>query len=734
MMNPELENAEQEKVDQPLAQTIEVPKVQETESSPKEVTNKLPEQESKMPLVDVVESAIEVENVAEVPLTAEMPESEPELEQALEIISEQELVTPVELVSENTEAPEINIPLAQTEELLVETETTPKGESLIIEDAEHPADLLEEESELDVVEDLPDFANLNKEELLKIALKASVEKEVVEALQIFKAIKPFFEHHISEEKNLAMSKYIEEGGDKDGFEFKGDGAKEQFNQAYNELKHRKEETRKRQEAEKLENLKKKEAILEEIKKLNDSEETENSLRRLKDLQSEWKKIKNVPKEQLENLWESYRVLNEIFYDRLSINNELKELDRSKNLDQKIELISRLSELVGETNIKKALISIKRIQEEWRYIGPVPKEASDDLWNRFKAEGDKVFGFIKQKTEEMEVVRQQNLVLKQELLAKAKEIAQTQTTRIKEWMDKSNAANELMEAWKKIGHVPMAMRDAIWTEFRDARNTFYTNKNNYFKTLHTERNANLKAKEALCVRAEAISANPIDWNKQTDELKKMQEEWKKIGQAPDKVNDAVWKRFRTACDSFFTQKSERYASQQQEQLQNLEAKNALIAKLESMLTVESNQSVFADLKQIQTEWNALGYVPAAQKDAVIRKYNDLLDKLYSKHKQLNKEMRDDRDKQNFEYLATSPNGAAKLQREEKILQERIKGLKKDIETWDNNLGFFKMGNSKNPLAEQIHTKIDLAQKLIKSLEDKLKALKALRNKPTEPVNN
>jgi peptidase E len=489
---------------------------------------------------------------------------------------------------------------------------------------------------------------------------------------------------------------------------------------YIELKQRKEDARKRQEAEKMENLAKKEAILEEIKKLTDDEETSNSLKRLKELQSEWKTIKNVPKEHVDRLWESYRVLNEIFYDRLSINNELKDLDRSKNLDHKIELISKVSELTKEDNIKKALISVKKYQEEWRFIGPVAREASDDIWNRFKAEVDKVYTIIKARTEEMELVRQTNLEAKKVLLDQAKALSTFQTQRIK----------ELMEQWKKIGHVPMAVRDQVWNEFRDARNSFYANKNVFFKTMHAERNANLKAKEDLCIKAEGIAANPIDWNKQTDELKKLQEAWKKIGHAPDKVNDAVWKRFRSACDLFFEKKSERYASQQSEQIQNLAGKQALIEKLEGLSTAENTQNIFAELKQIQTDWNAIGFVPVAQKESVNKKYNDLLDKLYGKHKQLNRDMREDRDKQSFELLAGSPNGLQKLQREEKILQERIRGMKKDIETWDNNLGFFKSGNSKNPLAEQMQAKIEIAQKHIAGLEDKLKALKALKNKPAE----
>jgi len=592
------------------------------------------------------------------------------------------------------------------------------------------AELSEEEHEIATLEELPDFANLKKEELLQLAETAIAEKEINEAISILKAIKPTLEHIWQEEQAIALEKYMEEGGDKDSFEFKGDGSKDRFNNAFKVIKQKKEEARLRQEAEKLANLKQKEAILEEIKKLNDGEETAGSLNRLKELQADWKKIKHVPKENADELWERYRVLVEIFYDRLSINNELKDLDRSKNLDAKIELIAQVSHLTKEENsIKKILINVKKLQEDWRNIGPVAKEASDDIWNRFKAEVDKVFDYIKSKSAEVEAERTANLNAKNELLATAKELSNFKSIKIKEWMEKTTISNELMESWKKIGHVPMAAREQVWNEFKDARNTFYTNKNQFFKTLHTERNNNLKAKESLCEIAESIANQPIDWAKQTDELKKLQESWKKIGPAPDKVNDAIWKRFRSACDLFFEKKAERYASVKEEQEKNLALKNDLIQKLESLLTQELSNP-FQDLKQIQNEWSAIGYVPNASKDAVHKKYTELLDKLYGKYKQLNREIRLEKDKESFEQLASSPNGNQKLQREEKILGERIKGMKKDIETWENNLGFFKSGNAKNPMAEQIIQKIEIAKKHIQGLEEKMKVLKDLKKQKPE----
>lgn len=632
-----------------------------------------------------------------------------------------------ELENVNPETEVQEVPVVESSSEVANTNATPEvvetHAEITLETIDNQSD--ETEHELDVVEELPDFSSLPKEELLQVALRAAAEKEVDEAISVLKAIRPLLEHQLQEEQALALSKFLEEGGEKDNFEFRGDGSREKFNEAFRGLKQKKEEARRKQEEEKTANLRRKEAILDEIKKLNDTEETEGSLAKIRELQSEWKKIKHVPKEQIEPLWERYRILLDIFYDRLSIYNELKDLDRTKNLDHKIELLAQVSKLlVEETSIKKMLISVKKYQEEWRNIGPVSKDASEDIWNRFKAEVDKVYELIKSKTAEIDAERQANLEAKKELLAKAKELANFKTVRIKDWMEKSTFSNELMEQWKKIGHVPMAVRDSIWNEFREARNVFYSSKNQFFKTMHAERNANLKAKEVLCERAENIAANPIDWAKQTEELKRLQEDWKKIGPAPDKVNDAVWKRFRLACDGFFAKKAERYASVKEEQTQNLEAKRALIARLENLAASEV-ENAFPEMKQIQSEWNAIGFVPMGQKDAINKQYNDLLDKLYGKYKQLNRDMRQERDRENFEILASSPNGGQKLQREEKVLLERIRNLKKDIETWDNNLGFFKSGNAKNPMAEQIHSKIEIAQKHIKGLEEKLKVLRDLK---------
>ena len=597
--------------------------------------------------------------------------------------------------------------------------------AIVTEDHVENIELSEEEKEIESISDdeMPDFANFTKEQLVETAIEAVKTKELLEATRIIKAIKPILDHLLQEEYNAVLAKFVEEGGLKDDFSFtSNDKSREQFNAASKELKQKKADEKARQEAEKLDNLKKKQLLLERIKALTEAEETKDSLSKLKELQAEWKLIRNIPKEHIEKLWESYHLYIHNFYDNLSMFNELKDLDRRKNLDQKIDLTKKVSELALEPSTKKVIILLKKYQEEWKIIGPVPQESNEDIWNRFKQECDRIYEMIKAVMAENERKREENLAAKKELLAKALELSNIHTARIKDWMEHSTAANQLMEEWKKIGMVPMKYKESLWEEFRSARNKFFNNKNEFFKKLHAERNNNLKVKTDLCEKAESISANPIDWNKQTDELKKLQEAWKTVGPVHEKISDAIWKRFRTACDGFFEKKAQHYAGQVEEQKQNLEIKNGLLAELETLLAREDGANIINELKALQEQWNKAGFVPMNAKEAINKKYNELTDKVFNKFKQAHTAMRDMKDRGHFEALLNSPNGGERLKREERFIQEKIRGMKSDIDTWENNLGFFAKSKGENPMVEQIKDKIAGAQKQIKQLEDKMKLIR------------
>lgn len=588
---------------------------------------------------------------------------------------------------------------------------------------QHEETHAEDESH-EIEHELPDFKTLSKEELMAFAQKSVDEMGAELAIKVLRDIKPVLDELLEDEMQKALAKFIEDGGNKDDFEYKTNTEiTEQYNQLYKQAKQKRDDEKKRIDAERSQNLHKKLAILEEIKKLTEEDEQEGSFKKLKELQSEFKAIRNIPKESIETLWESYKILEHKFFDRLTINNELKDLDRRKNLGYKIELIEKVSQLLDEMSPKRALISLKKFQEEWRGIGPVPKEANEDIWSRFKGQCDAVYEKVRAIQAENEKVREENLAKKKELLAKALELSNFASTKTKEWVDKTAVANELMEAWKQIGMVPLKYRESIWEEFRNARNEFFNKKNTFFKNMNAERNNNLKVKNDLCEKAEAIAANPIDWGKQTEELKKLQESWKKSGPVHEKISEVLWKRFRQACDLFFEKKAAHFSSQIEEQKNNLEVKTGLLTRLENLLQQEQSENLIGELKDIQETWNKTGFVPMSDKALISAKYNELNDKVFARFKEASNAMREHKEKSQWEAMLNSPNGVQRIKREERILMERIKGIKSDMDTWDNNLGFFgKSNKGENPMVKQIEEKIAIARKNVGQLEEKLKALR------------
>jgi hypothetical protein len=635
-----------------------------------------------------------------------------------------------EMLSTTDGQPELN-PLPSVEVRVSESTAADTIEEIRIttldmaEDAEHNADD-QELDQLDEEEHTVRFNTLSKDELIAEARKLLDETDTEAALKTLKSVKLALDVALQEEYNTALNTFIEEGGEKDDFEFKSNlSIRDTFDDVYRSLKKRKADEKARQEAERLENLKKKEEILGRIKQLAEEEENEGSLKQLKELQTEFKQIRNIPKEHVDRLWETYHILVHKFYDRLSIFNELKDLDRKKNLGLKIDLIQKVSELTQETSAKRAIILLKKYQEEWRGIGPVPAESNDEIWNRFRQQCDAVYSMIKAVQAEQEKIREANLEAKKAVLVQALELSNFNSQKPKEWVQQTDTANRLMEEWKKIGMVPLKQRESLWDEFRNARNRFYANKNTFFKTLQAERTKNLKLKTDLCEKAEAIAANPVDWMKQTDELKKLQDTWKNVGYIHDKLSEPIWKRFRTACDLFFEKKAAHFATQVEEQKQNLVAKQSLILQLEALLNKEDGPGIIDELKNIQENWNKLGFVPLSEKEKISKQYNELNDKVFQKFKQASDAVKTIREQGHLEALLQSPNGLQKVKREERILIERIKGLQNDILTWDNNMGFFSKGNKgENPMAKQIEEKIAVAQKHMAQLEEKLKRIRSI----------
>jgi hypothetical protein len=568
-----------------------------------------------------------------------------------------------------------------------------------------------------------DYSVMDMSALLNAA-RESLNHPPRETIRAIESIRPYFDDLLRKEKKDALQDFLDKGGSADEFVFEKDELRDQLNKIFHTAQEARAEERRRIEEEKQENLKRKQHIIGRLKEITDTDETEKSIEEVKSLQKEWKEIRAIPREHAQELWDSFTFLLDKFYDNHSINIDLKNLDRQKNLDHKIDIIKKMTELEGENNLKTAFILLNKYKEEFHNTGPVPREYNEDIWNRFRATYDSLLNSKKEEYDKLLKVRQMNAEKKQLLVEKAELIAEKPYKSPKDWKNATNELETLMEQWKAIGPVPRSKNESIWRDFRKSFNAFYNNKGDFYKERKKEQKANLILKEDLCKQAELIAETRTDWVVATKEIIALQEEWKKVGSVPEKVSNAIWKRFREANDSFFNKKREDFKDKIEEEENNLKLKEELVAKIESLLEGEKQQNGFEQLRELQKEWSAIGHVPFKKKDGINKRYNKATDKLYEIYKKDRSELKAGQMQDHYQSLLGMPNGLSKLKDEERKLSKKIGFLKSEIDTWNNNIEFFSGSKNAEKLRKDVEGKIEKTNGQIQRLLSELRVLRSV----------
>lgn len=663
------------------------------------------------------------ENMQNEELEEKLPVEEQNSESLVQETSETIEASPEEAEAEVTQAP--NEGAENTEEGVSEDNPQVSDPSPYEVAGEEDDEDEDENSELDdhTSHTQRDYSKLDMNALLNEA-REGLNHPPKDAIRIIENVRPYFDDLLRKERKEALQHFVDQGGEPEAFVFDKDEWREQLNQLFHTAQEARAEERKRIEQEKEDNLKRKQAIIERLKEITLKDETDRSIDEVKALQKEWKDIRVVPRESSQELWDSYTFLLDKFYDNHSINIELKNLDRQKNLDQKIAIIQKLTELEAEENLKTAFILLNKYREDFRNIGPVPREVSDEVWDRFRSAYDQILKAKKDQYDELLKVRQMNAEKKRVLVEKAELLAEKSYKTPKDWKEKSEELNALMEEWKTIGPVPKSLNESIWRSFRKAFNHFYDQKGEYFDERKKAQKANLILKEDLCKQAELIAASRSDWNAATKEIINLQQEWKKLGGVPDKISNAIWKRFREANDQFFAKKNDAFKDKIEEEKQNLEKKEEIIAKVEQLLAQEQSKDVFEQLKALQREWSATGNVPFKKKDSINKRYNTLTDQLYEKYKKDRSELKSAQAQEHYASLKELPNGFGKLKDEERKLNKKIGFLKSEIDTWNNNMEFFSGSKNADKIKQEFQEKIDKTQQQIQRLVSELRVLRGI----------
>lgn len=583
------------------------------------------------------------------------------------------------------------------------------ADTLPVEGSGKPKELSEEE--------VRELSRLDREQIVEKLEQLLAHSELEGSKNLVALLRLKYKEKTGEVKKTALDKFLAEGGNKVDFRF-SDALEERFLSVSQKI--REYHQRKREELENLmaENLQKKQALLEELKKLIEEDrplkQTYDDFTRLTET---WREIKPIARAESNNLWQNYHFLVEKFFDKVRINNELRELDYKKNLEEKLQLCEKAENLLLEESISKASKELHELHDRWKEIGPVVAEKKDEIWERFKAASDAISQKRKDYYDKMQAELEQNLLAKKALCEKAEALLAERRGTAKDWNAGTDQVEELMKLWKSVGRAPRADNDAVWERFRGSLNTFFETKKEFYRKMRDEQADNFNQKVDLCAQAENIAQQRTDFKAATADLLKLQQQWKEIGPVPYRLSDKIWKRFRAACDEFFQKKSAYYDSMRASEAANLAAKENLVQEAKN-LSVDSRDALLAAVKELQRKWTEIGHVPMKEKDRVYVDFRAAIDEKFKHFGSYRHEGRG----RDFSDIQT-PEDAAKMSgREVSALSNRIAKLKADIALWENNMGFISAAKSSNVLRLEFERKIQSAKQDLALLEAKLKMAK------------
>lgn len=563
-----------------------------------------------------------------------------------------------------------------------------------------------------------DYSAMSRSELINSLKRQIREHHVASVRDNVEAIKAAFEKESAILEDKARAEFVASGEPVELFINQPDQLQKEFSALLFEYRTKRDEDRQSQEQSKEKNLAEKYEVIEGIKDLiNRQESLDHTFQEFRELQQRWREIGPVPQNKLHDLWETFHLHVENFYNYIKINNELRDLDLKKNLESKVELCEKAEALLLEPSPVRAFKALQKLHDLWREVGPVPHDKKDELWDRFKSATAKIN--IRQQ-EHFESLRNQlkkNLEAKEELCEKAEALIAKVSSSPKEWEDRSKELIDLQQIWKTIGFAPKKENNQVYDRFRKACDTFFNNKREFFKTYKDDQQNNLQLKTELCIQAEAMKESN-DWKKTTDEYIRIQKRWKEIGPVPRKQSDTVWKRFREACDYFFDRKKAFFGNMDNAQLDNLKAKEAIIKELTEFELKEGSEKSFELLQDFQRRWSDIGFVPIKEKDRVNQEFRNLINQKFD---HLNV---DEADKNLHKFHNKLENWRSADQFGDKIGQERnkimlkLKQLENDIIVWENNIGFFAKSKNSDALIRDFQHKIENGKRNIELLNKKL----------------
>lgn len=724
----EPETVNDQNITEESAVQVEVIEVDEVENAVEEVAEEI--------VAEPVESAVQETEEVAVPEVTET-EAEPVVEEvAAETVVEavEEVVAPEVAEVETEAAVEVEAVEPEVQEVVIAevvaepvADEIPSIEELI--DVSEDDLLIDEEEHLEENPQkakLADYANLSEVELIN-ALRTLLASEDFESVrEDIDAIKIYFFRLYRANIEAQKAAFAEAGGNLEEFKAEPDPYELDLRNLLKQYQDRRNEHNKRSDELKEDNLQKKYEIIEEIKSLiNNKESINKTFHDFRELQNQWREIGSVPQAKLKDLWDTYHHHVENFYDFIKINKELRDLDLKKNLETKMEICEKSEELLVEPSIIKAFNVLQKYHEQWREVGPVPRDKKDELWERFKAATSIINKKHQDYFEGRKSEQKKNLDAKIALCEKVEEIANTDIDVHRDWDERSKELIELQKIWRTIGFAPKKDNNKIYERFRIASDKFFDRKREFYNQNKEEQNGNLQLKTDLCLQAESLK-DSTEWKKTADEFISIQKAWKEIGPVPRKYSDIIWKRFRAACDFFFENKSKHFSSIDGEQLDNLRMKKELLEEVKQFSLTGDDGDDLDKLKDFQRRFTDIGHVPFKDKDAIQNDFRDVINKHFDALRIDEKRRNLMKFKNKVVNNTTTGRGQNKMRFEREKYMIKLKQMESDLALLDNNIGFFANTKNASALIDDVNQKIASTKEKIEFLKEKIRIMDSMED--------
>ncbi|MDR1161564.1 MAG: DUF349 domain-containing protein [Tannerellaceae bacterium] len=540
-------------------------------------------------------------------------------------------------------------------------------------------------------EDIPRNSSKQAKDDILAKLAALVESPAESARHEVEQLKQAYYKIRRGEVDEWKKAFLEEGGDEKEFQPPLDEPEEKLKELLARYREKRANLHAEEEQLKAANYALKLQLIDRLKELTESQADFNKLyNEFKDIQQRWKETKQIPQEHANELYKNYQLYSEQFYDIIKINNQFRDYDFKKNLEMKTALCETVEKLVDEPDVISAFHQLQKLHQQWREIGPVIKELREDLWTRFKAASTAINKRHQLYFESLKEKEQENLETKTAICEQIETIDFGLLKTFKDWEEKNKEVMGLQERWKTVGFAPKKYNVKIFERFRAACDSYFNRKSDFYKGIKENMEKNLQLKIALCEKAEALK-DSTDWKETADKMIALQKEWKTVGSVARKHSDVIWKRFITACDYFFEEKSKNATSQKSVEHTNLVAKKELIAKINALNSQAERAAALAMLKEYMAEWTTIGYVPFKEKSRIYKEYHEAIDKQFDRLKVDQNDRKMESYRNNLNEMAGGEKGKGKLYGEREKLMRAYERMKSELQTYENNIGFLSISS-------------------------------------------